>query len=121
MQLVDVEVHQAQYPMPPVLSSIPKHWADMDGDSVRKVAGLAVDNHGTQCSAGISPHRAQCRSTHELEGDLCFPSDCIVTQQAKLVPNEMKTTQQLATETFDPATSAMHLNACQVCPCLAVH
>jgi len=120
VQLVDVEVEQAQYPLPPALSTIPQHCVHMDADAVQKVAGLAVDNHGTQCSAATSLHLAQGRSIHEPEGGLCCPGG-IVAQHAKQIPDETKTAQQLAAEIFAPATPVTHLNACQVCPCLAVH
>jgi len=68
---VDVDVDQAQSPIRPALTTVPKHCVPTDADAVRKVAGLAVEN--------------------------------------------------LATEIFAPATPVMHLQSCQMCPCLAAH
>jgi len=67
----DVDVDQAQSPIRPALTTVPKHCVPTDADAVRKVAGLAVEN--------------------------------------------------LATEIFAPATPVMHLQSCQMCPCLAAH
>lgn len=91
---VDVEVDQAQSPVRPALTTIPKHCVPADAYAVQKVTSLAMDIQDEQPSVAMSPRREQ-------------------------LPDEENTAQQLAAEVFDQSSPIMRLQSCQMFPCLA--